>query len=39
VWQIMIGMTPVWTARGFLDIWMDTGFFMAGMWGFRNSNF
>jgi hypothetical protein len=39
VWQIMIGMTPVWTARGFLDIWMDTAFFMAGMWGFRNSNF
>jgi hypothetical protein len=31
-WQIFIGMTPVGTARGFIDIITDTVMFMFGMW-------
>ena len=35
VWQIMIGMTPVHTIRGILDIGMDTLWFMGGLISFR----
>jgi hypothetical protein len=31
-WQILIGMTPITTARGFIDVNVDTAMFMFGMW-------
>lgn len=32
IWQIIIGMTKIGTLRGFIDVWVDTAFFMVGMW-------
>ena len=31
-WQILIGMSPVATARGFVDLIVDTVMFMFGVW-------
>jgi hypothetical protein len=32
LWQIIISNTPWWTLRGWIDIGMDTLFFMSGVW-------
>lgn len=31
IWQIIIGMTKIGTARGMIDVLVDTAFFMVGM--------
>lgn len=31
LWQVLVKNTHYWILRGFIDIWMDTGLFMAGM--------
>lgn len=31
IWQILVKNTPYWTARGVIDIGMDTALFMGGL--------
>jgi hypothetical protein len=36
LWQVFIGMTPIYTLRGQVDTVVDTVFFMVGVWVYLN---